>query len=366
MTSSKKYLTSYPSKYIRTPFSKIIYLLELNDYDGYIPLDILEDLIKISAHYKLQNDASKAFVKESNYSTFLLELFYRFITETSSVTPGGIAIDIFKILNENKIDFRLMEQLRGGSEVNCYSNTFNYKFDLSRISEETLDYLKVTDSQRTQIDELPVEIIDILNFTNDIGKALYSAKIMNKVIYDNMSEYSQITKTNLTKLPRPDFRYKLAMKDLTVKSYEEYVEDGNKLIVGMSTNIKLKSTINLIYKMIGALFLEHKSIGNKELVLYIDFGNEIKKLDIASSIEMLKGSFQLSIFNMSNSEFLSKITYKEPNSTILFIPVDDQPCALSSASLHNCRINMIVSSSSTMIQRYRYMCSKTSGKVVLV
>lgn len=370
----KKYvsaLTNSHSQYILPTDSVIDEALELSDYEGYVPVGFVRDLINIASHYVIADNANESIKIPSDYITSVINLVYKLNTSIHNKTnsPVYIATSIIKKLHDSGMDFRLLEAYResGLTIDESYRKTYNYKFDIGELSTAIIKFLGITDDQLYEIERLPEEIINILNFTNDVSESLFPSSIITTTEYDQMKSYGQVTKTNLTKLPRPDFMSKFATKSIDVKSYKDRVVHGKKLIVGMSTNAKLGNYLQLIYKLIGALILTHKQNGIKnEVILYVDMGNEIKRLELSDSVELLKGSFQLSMFNRSNSEFLSHITFQEPNSTILFVPIFDQACALSSTSLNGCRINMLVPEQSTMLKRYRYMSSKTGGQVITI
>lgn len=362
-------LTNSPANYILPPETKINDSLSMIDYEGYIPNNILRDLINIASNQIINNSAEEAINEASAYTSSLVKLFRKLnnsIYEKLN-SPIHIAVNVLKLMHQGGIDFRLLEKVRASkADVNsCYSSTFNYKFDLKELSYEVLEFLNISKAQIQQIERLPDEIIHILNFNNDIGKSLFPSRITTEVVYDKLRSYSQISKIKKTVMCRPDFISKFAIKDLNVKYTENQIENGKRLVIGMSTNTRLNIYLQMIIKLLGVLVLTHKRYGlSTDITLYLDLGNGIKKLDISDATDFFRSSFQLSMFNQPNSKFLSHIAFNEPNSSILFVPIPDQPCALSSTSLNGCRINMLAPGSSKLITRYKYMCSKTGGKVI--
>jgi hypothetical protein len=371
MLKYRSALTNSHNKYILPSDQEVDDNLELADYDGYIPVGFIRDLINIASYHIIEGNASGSEKVSCDYVSSVISLFYKLNTSIHNKTnsPVHIATNIIKRLHDSNLDFRLLESYReSGLTINeSYRNTFNYKFDIGELSTAFINFLGITDDQLYQIEKLPEDILKILNFTNDVGESLFPSSIITDTEYQSLKSYGHIAKTNMTKIGRPDFMSKFAMKSIDAKSYKDKVIQGKKLVVGMSTNAKLSNHIQLIYKLIGSLILNHKQNGIKnEVILYIDMGNRVERLELNESIDLLKGSFQLSMFNQSNSKFLSEITFQEPNSTILFVPIFDQACALSSTSLNGCRINMLVPEKSNMIKRYRYMSSKTGGQVITI
>jgi hypothetical protein len=364
-------LTELPSNYSLVPDFKIDETIEYSDYDGYVPEKVLRDLLNMSSHHVLGKSPEECIVIPSDYCDSLLKLFRKLNTSIidKKNSPVHIAVSILKKMHLNGIDFRMLEAYRedGLSVDECFANTFNYKFDIRELSDEIIDFLNINDDQVNQIEELPSEIIEILNFSNDFGQTLFASRLVTTVDYGKMKSYGEITKVKKSLMARPDFLMKYAIKQTDVKYQTDKVEFGNRLIIGFSTSAKLSSTVSLIQKLLGVLILTCKDKGyHNEVTMYVDFGTEIVKYNLGQSVELFRSSIQLSMFNRHNNEFLSHLTFREPNSTILFIPIADHPCALSSTSLNGCRVHMITSSKSKFANRYEYMCAKTGGKVVLV
>ncbi len=374
MRKYKSFLTISHPNYTVPPDSKINEIVEELDYEHYVPNQVLRDLINIASYSVLNIDVDDSRQHRCVYTQSLVNLYSNlkiknFIRANS---PVYVAVQILKEMNKNSIDFRLLEKYRelGVGTENCINYTFNYKFDLDKISKNVIDFLNISQDQQEQIAELPEEIIDVLNFNNDIGDSLIKTRVVTTSSYDTMKNYGQVSKVNKTKFVQPQFSAKLAVKDFDVKSTETRFETGNKLIIALSTNIVLGPYIPLIFRLCGVLALSHQDKGlDNDISIYIDFGTRIEKYDVdtlSASLDMFKGNCQTSMFNDSNTSFLSRVTFEEPNSTILFIPIFTSSCAISNSSLNGCSINMLVPSHAKLMSRFRFVCNKTGGKVVAI
>ncbi len=361
-------LTSCPNNYYYDS-SIIEDELELIDYEGYIPIKVLTDLINIASHHIINEDAYLAEKIPSMYVDSLISLFCKLNTSIHSKTnsPVHVAVEVLMMMDLHSIDLRMLEEVREeiSTVQECVRQTFNYKFDIGKLPESIIEFLNISDAQVEQSEKLPEDLIEVLNFNNEIGRSLFPSRIVSETKYGQMKSYGQIGKTNLTKMSRPDFYSKFAVKDLDVKNTVDTVMHGKKLIVGLSTNIRLKDHISLIFKLLGVLVLTNEAAGyNNEIIVYLDTGSNIEQYSSKDSPTLFRSSFQLSMFNRDNSDFLNWITFNNSNSSILFIPIFDKPCAVS--SIHGCRINMIIPKNSNMKGRYNYTCSKTGGKVISI
>lgn len=327
--------------------------------DGYIPYGLVDVCLTFAKHKLLA--ATPTLDNDMKHSLWEL------ISDSRIELWLEDTMRLVKYLGD-RYNLRLIEEAlyKGEGVIDDIPKSFNYKFDLSKVSEHTKNLLGITVAHIDEAEKLPKEVIEILTIASGYGSFIKTSKTTD-VSNEYMNSYSQIINIPKHEYSYPWFDYKMTVKAFDVKSEKIVNVKSDKLVVGYFLDTFSKSpTIKSILKLIGAIILQYDHIN---VTLYSFYGNRSTKYELTSKDDIVSHFSkkpQLKLFPINNSKALQQMMFENKGSEVVFIPNINDDCVISPSMYNGTKINIMSFDKSKYNPKYSSLCNKTGGIFITI
>jgi len=346
------------------PDDGIIYSgLDAIGYSGFIPKEFLTDLLIVSRYRLLSMDIESP----SKYIKSLIDIINSYkITHWVKDT-----IKLFGKLSR-KYNLRILNACAIAGEVpnlDTINKSFNYKFNIKNIPDSIVTFLKISDKQLNEIEQLPEELITILTLSSGAGNFIKTS-IGYTTTKAQMRNYSDVVRIPKNKFADPLFEYKLATKKYKINSEVTTFTESDRLVVGFFlNNFSPELPALMMLKLLGTILLHMvEKLSKVNVVVYSFFDDIYDKMIITSVEDIIRNfsnTFQLKLFPINNSNALDIMISENHGADVVFAVNNKANCFLKTKN-SGVRVNLISSKSSKFNVNYSNVCKQTNGTFLTI
>lgn len=347
------------------PDDSLIYnALEDVGYNGFLPKTFIADLLIISKCKVLRFHWPSA--SPLTYINVLCDI----IESVNIVNWVRDTIYLVKRISE-KYDLRTIETYANNGVIFNLKDvkfSFNYVFDINSIDEHIQKLLNISEDQMKEVEELPIDVVDILTISNGLGSFLKTSK---RIIASNkqMSSYGDVVKVHKHAFADPLFKYKFSIKAYDLDTDTVITHKSNKIVIGyFFGSYKRQGIVNILIKLLGTIILNNyvKDIKIVIYSFYMDTYSKKELYSIDDIIQYFSNSKQLKLFLINNSKSLEKMVTENPGDDVIFIPNILNSCYIRNDISGSNRVNIISVKESNYNLQYASVCKKTGGTFLTI
>jgi hypothetical protein len=348
---------NYSNKTRKILIKEIDRFTDMVGYDGYIPYNLIIDMYTI---YK-DRITGKSILINNEYTESILDLISTINVGKDNILKAMVVLvkSVSKEINLRRAD---CSGLFGNKLEIESTKQQNYDIDVTDIHEFDIGVLGLPLSMDNTT-EIPEEALEILHFSEQLTK-LFGSFDEYLSVESYIRRFNELSKVRKYKLSLDDFKAKLALKKLSVRTEE--ISNVSKSDMVIMLDVSSSSAFNKHYRSLLKSVLI--SIGRE----FIDGFNKLTILEYSSSIigthTILKKSELIDYINELRFSLSSIDTKPIHNSIrqykgskILF--VTDGNVTVNDKFPLFVKWDVILSNSNT---EFINLCKKTGGKCVTI